>query len=440
MKADDVVRQLFAVMPRLTNLFSDERQITSLTRSGSTVTAVTATDHELVTGNYVNILDAKAPISISSITRDVPVASIERINQTAFVTTNGNHNLPDGTNLTITGADQAEYNVTVNITVLSKDQFSYLVNGEPVTPATGVITATLTSLAIAETVSDHDLTESDPVDGSTLTVDVDGADQPEYNGINGLVRVPNRRTFIYEITGNPVSPATGTIYLRQSAPSRDYNGRFEVTVVDPTTFTYQITGTPESPAQGSPIMRARHRISKSERLQRCIDSYTRQDMDRLWAYVVLEDPVPSQSRQTITDATARISIGTAFRQPRIERFSVYVFVPTTDEIAAANARDLMPDVARYLFKCLLGVKLPTAFTNNRHDAVIWSGEANVTENVAYYIHQFLFETTVDITGCDIIEPSDSVAFRDIHIDYGSDVKSADPIIAQSDINLDDDPL
>lgn len=440
MKADDIVRQLFAVLPRLTNLFSQELSISSLTRSGTTVTAVTASNHLLSTGDYVNILNAKAPITISSITRDIPILSIERSGQTAVVTTNGNHNLPDGTNVTISGADQTEYNVTVNITVLSRSKFSYLVNGAPITPATGIVSLRLTSLAIATTISDHDLTESQRLDGQPLTVDIEGADQTEYNGINNLIVVPNRQTFIYEIDGDPATPATGTIYLRNNNPIRGYNGRFEVTVVDPTTFTYQVSSTPESPAQGSPIVRAKHRISKSASLLRANDSYTKQAQNNLWAYVVLENATASQSRQTVTDATARISIGTAFRQPRIEQFSVYVFVPTTNEIAAANARDLMSDVARYLFKSLLGVKLPTYFTNKRHDGIVWSGEANVTDVTAYYIHQFIFETTVDITGCDIIEPSDSVAFRDINIDYSSNIKSSDDIIMQSEINLDDDPL
>jgi len=310
----------------------------------------------------------------------------------------------------------------------------------PASPATGTILLSLTSLAIAETVSNHDLTLSKRIDGKQLTVDIDGADQPEYNGVRPLIAVPNRRKFIYEITGNPSSPGTGAIFLRTGSNTRDYNGRFEATVTSPTTFTYQITSMPESPAQGAPLARVRNRISRSERLSRAADSYTRQPPGDYWAYVVLENPAPSQSRATVTDATARISIGTAFRQPRIEQFSVYVFAPTTDEIAAGLVRDTMPEVASILFKSLLGVKLPTAFSNHRHDGVIWSGEANVTDNPAYYIHQFVFETTVDITACDIIENEDSVAFRDIEIDYMSEFKSSDNIIMQSDINLDEDPL
>ncbi len=67
--------------------------VTGITRSGSTATATIATNSTLVTGDYI----------------------------------------------TISGANETDYNVTAQITVLSSTQFTYAVSNSPTTPATGTI-------------------------------------------------------------------------------------------------------------------------------------------------------------------------------------------------------------------------------------------------------------------------------------------------------------
>jgi len=62
---------------------------------------------------------------------------IVRSGQTATVTTLSNHNLASNVAVTITGADQTEYNVIdAEITVTGLDTFEYQVVGTPATPAT----------------------------------------------------------------------------------------------------------------------------------------------------------------------------------------------------------------------------------------------------------------------------------------------------------------
>lgn len=67
------------------------------------------------------------------------VSSITRSSSTATVTTSAAHNLTTGDYVTISGADQTEYNVTAAVTVTSSTVFTYTVSGTPVTPATGTI-------------------------------------------------------------------------------------------------------------------------------------------------------------------------------------------------------------------------------------------------------------------------------------------------------------
>jgi uncharacterized phage protein gp47/JayE len=81
--------------------------------------------------------------------QSIDVASIERSGQTATVTTVADHNLANNVPVTITGADQSEYNVVdAQITVTGLNQFEYQVAGSPITPGTGTILASFTSSSV----------------------------------------------------------------------------------------------------------------------------------------------------------------------------------------------------------------------------------------------------------------------------------------------------
>ncbi len=94
-------------------------------------------------GNYTST--SSATISAQSIS----VLSITRSGQTATLTTVSNHNLANNVPVTVSGADQTEYNVTdADITVIALNVFQYQVTGSPATPATGTILAAFTSASV----------------------------------------------------------------------------------------------------------------------------------------------------------------------------------------------------------------------------------------------------------------------------------------------------
>ncbi len=78
------------------------------------------------------LLTAQSPKTVQALTRTRNIA-------TATVT---NHGFGDGDPVVMAGATPTAYNGTVNITVIDANTFSYPVEGEPDTPATGTITAT----------------------------------------------------------------------------------------------------------------------------------------------------------------------------------------------------------------------------------------------------------------------------------------------------------
>ena len=182
-KASTIAAQLQAILPMQTNLFTNaDISISSLTRSGTTVTAVTSSDHGLSTGNYVNVIDAKASIDISSITS---VADSENTGAIVTVSLASDHDLTEGFDYTveISGADQAAYNGTFPLlTTSNRRTFTYAIDTQPASPATGTI----------------------------KYLDINGIG---YNG-QYSVTVTDTTTFTYETTYTPDSPAQGSPTLR----------------------------------------------------------------------------------------------------------------------------------------------------------------------------------------------------------------------------------
>lgn len=71
--------------------------------------------------------------SVTSLTRNLSIA-------TAILSVD--HVLASGSTVTVSGANESEYNVAAVVTVTGENSFSYQITGTPATPATGTITAT----------------------------------------------------------------------------------------------------------------------------------------------------------------------------------------------------------------------------------------------------------------------------------------------------------
>jgi len=122
--------------------------------------ATQATGNCVATGTASSIIPLATALTISGNTytttssatitaQAISVLSIERSGQTATVTTVSDHNLANNVLVTMSGAGEAEYNVTdVAIIVTGLNTFEYQVVGSPATPATGTILASFDSASI----------------------------------------------------------------------------------------------------------------------------------------------------------------------------------------------------------------------------------------------------------------------------------------------------
>lgn len=177
MKPSDIIAQLISELPKHTEIFSTSVQVTSLTRSGTTVTAVCDEPHELTDGGTVLITGASSPVLVNSLTEEGGVVT--------GVTDTPHDITEDYTEeVTISGATPSGYNGTFTpLTANNRKTFQYSVD-ETLVDATGTILL------------------------------YDGKDRG-YNG-EKTVAVVDTTTFTFEITETPYEVAGGTIFAHTS--------------------------------------------------------------------------------------------------------------------------------------------------------------------------------------------------------------------------------
>lgn len=133
--------------------------------------------------------------TISNIT--IAIDSLVRNGSTVTATVVGGTEVPFAQNISITvaGADQEDYNGDHQITVLTENSFSFEIETEPVTPATGTITASCNCFSIDllsdEFSADQNLGSGSPI---TLRSPIIGVNNIGYVSLAGLTGGRNTET------------------------------------------------------------------------------------------------------------------------------------------------------------------------------------------------------------------------------------------------------
>lgn len=330
---------------------------------------------------------------------------------------------------TISGTTATDHNFQVN-------EFVHILGA--LTPNNINSLTQIDNIATAITDDQHDLTEN-----WQDTVEIIGTNEADYNGEKALLTVPNRKTFTYQISGNPSSPATGSPLLLYNYIF-GYNGWNQLTAVTNNTFQYESTQ-PErmtrSPAYGNIDVFGRTRVSGAVSIDKAIQSYTSQPTDNYWAFVIMEDTAANKDRKEYTDATTTVGKGTVFRQLIITPFSVYVFAPTVTTISARIQQDDMADdILKAICSSLLRLRLPSGFDEVTYSGAVFTGHGFYDFNDAYYIHRYTFETTAYVTYGDTISPDYNVAFRDIELNFKNFFNSENEDIMDTTVDLDEEQL
>lgn len=208
----------------------------------------------------------------------VSVSSITRSGTTATVTTGTNHGFITGDTVQISGASPSDYNGTKALIVkLSDTSFSFTVAEYPPNPATGSFTASIAgspqalaagALTRSGTLATVNLAGHGFVTGQSVTMA--GAAQNAYNGTFTIAKI-NDDSFSYTVVEGPVSPAgSGTAKVLSNTKSiESFNsnpnpgvvraaGSTTVTVVTTANHGFSSSGTVTiagvtDPASNSPI-------------------------------------------------------------------------------------------------------------------------------------------------------------------------------------------
>lgn len=154
--------------------------------------------------NAAATAESVASVSVSSLTNTTASLAIRTITSsgtTATVTTATAHNLFVGANVTISDADQTNYNGTFAVaSVADSKTFTYAMTGTATSPATGSISGTY-NLATAECASWHGL-----YPGFQFTIS--GASPSGYNSTYTVNKVVSSTEITFTVADAYTSPAT----------------------------------------------------------------------------------------------------------------------------------------------------------------------------------------------------------------------------------------
>lgn len=350
-------------------------------------------------------LYASLPAQTDKFTEFADIISITSSGLVATVTTTTDHNLLTGNYITVC-------------------------DGKKQTPIVSI--SRVDDILTVVTSTDHDLTQN-----VQETIEIVGATEPEFNGEFVLFNVPNRRTFTLGTVDSGATVATGSPVLMETT-GFGYNGLHQITVTGSDTLTYEL----QKDLGGLDVfgvsrIAVGHRVTGAASADRAFTSYTDQNTNQLWGYVVLGNVVSSKNRHIENDSLEFKLPGTDYRQKLTHPFSVYVFTPSTDDIIGRRARDEMEDIARFLVKCLSGVAFDNGWAQKDEVETVFSGHSFREYNVSYYIHQFDFQSSSEITKDDTAETNFTVAFRGITFAGENDLGEQQ---FTANINLDDEPL
>ncbi len=204
---------------------------------GSIVTQgseLTASDNSYLTESSVTIIN-----------KNLNVASISRVGVVATVSTNDVHGFGSGMTITITGADQADYNGDFIISVTDADSFTYEVANSPVTPATGTIVASCdcgtTNVLSVDTGQDQNLIAGSQFVLSATVSGVDSSAYTDYTGVDGgadLETIDELQERIIFAQQNPSTPFNKTEIINKA---KEITGVTRVWVYSPEDLNLTVT-------------------------------------------------------------------------------------------------------------------------------------------------------------------------------------------------------
>lgn len=310
---------------------------------------------------------------------------------------------------------------------LETGDITSIVDAKQRTPITSITEAD--GVATVTTTIDHDLTTDYHDQDDQPDIEISGVTVGAYNGDWSLSDVTSRRIFTFEISGSPIDANDG--YLLEPSPG-GYSGLKEITKINDTTFTFTTSKTLATEGQRG-YAHTNLRLTRSVTIDRFIEAYSKQLADDWWGVVVPENVQAAKNRHIFSDPTDMPTNGDEYRQKLIDNFSLYIIVPSKNDIAGGASYDEIIEESVGIFKALVGATLNSPYSISSFTKVIFEGHQFYTFLKAFYVHQFQFSVTDEIVNDDISTVEIDVAFRDLDYDI---INENDEVIMENSIELD----
>jgi hypothetical protein len=343
-------------------------------------------------GRYTNLFDAT-----------ISITSLSSVGGLATAVTSSAHTLSTGDQAVITGVSQY-----IDIDSITRDG--------------NIVTVT--------TLQDNRIPPIDTMPESCksgITVTIEGADPVEYNGTWQVYTSPDEFTFTFKINSTPTTPATvnGILLVKDFD---NYNGRKEVTVIDPTTFTYSVS---EESLQttGDIVIRATNveNVATLERINRIYDKDATK-VSQNWLYVLLGNTeVYKQDGTPASDPDGVHYTSENYYYYLVQAFSIVAMLPDKDTVSAGDVSDIARNEVRIaLIKTLGNASFDSGLTQAQYEGGTYDGDEalDYEGTLPNYAHTYDFNTKVEINIEDVSVFEGGVPLKEIDVffDEGLEAK------------------
>ncbi|MCK4758726.1 MAG: hypothetical protein KAT69_01685 [Candidatus Aminicenantes bacterium] len=368
--------------------------------------------------DIVDKLAANIPLYSAGFSESVGITSIVPTATTALVTTDAAHELDDGQNAAIIGAD-----APVQI-----DTATFLRTG---------------SQAVFETLQDHDLTLSQlDIASGGKTITISGATEAEFNGTFQLIQIPNRRKIIIVVADAGPTTISGSPIV-ENANGGIFNGLFPITLINATQFEYTLPVSYTLPAAVSNAkVQTSIRIASVLDIDQYLqDLYTKQLIGDHQLIVQLGDVTQSKKRNEETDASSSTTGEYSFTPILIQPFAIYIVMNASQDLTASQLRDKVEEeFVPAIFNSVLRAQFGTGFTYSQYRATftghgVYGYSDETGKNKAVYAHEVTFEQLSQLCREDMVGSDDNVAMRDVSYTLTTDLGTGE---LTADINLDEE--
>lgn len=251
------------------------------------------------------------------------------------------------------------------------------------------------NIATVTTLTDHKLSDPSLYSPNQLPlyVELSGNTPTDYNGTFELLTVSPDSDLIFtlKIPTTPTSPASAVGNLLR-ADFDGYNGYKQITVIDTTTFTYAITSTPGTPAQGEIKSSQSTRVggaATAERIRQLYSSGPSQ-IAQTWMFPVIGPKIIYKDGTVASDLITAMTKNESFRYEGQNDFSIYIIIPSKNDISGANAADQARRYEVPILKAVANFQFPSPLTDSFYQPVVYVGNEEDDYIEAYYVHRYDF--------------------------------------------------